>query len=132
MGRSRSWVERYTHEILQKRHQNPGAISRYFNAQKAGPSLDSLAGKEDRVYPPLAKGPLIKTVTRPVRHLVSARILGLTARSKNNTDVNPIRGRTASRIENSKLDPPLESACIDFQSENGQNFNDPGLRIKLL
>lgn len=97
MGRSRSWVERYTHEILQKRHQNPGAISRYFNAQKAGPSLDSLAGKEDRVYPPLAKGPLIKTVTRPVRHLVSARILGLTARSKNNTDVNPIRGRTASK-----------------------------------
>lgn len=32
--------ERYTHEISQKRHQNPGAISRYFNAQKAGPSLD--------------------------------------------------------------------------------------------
>lgn len=24
----------------QKRRQNPGAISRYFNAQKAGPSLD--------------------------------------------------------------------------------------------
>lgn len=40
VGRSRSWVERYTHEILQKRHQNPGAISRYFNAQKAEPSLD--------------------------------------------------------------------------------------------
>lgn len=27
-------------EMLQKRRQNPGAISRYFNAQKAGPSLD--------------------------------------------------------------------------------------------
>lgn len=87
------------------------------------------------MYPPLAKGPLIKTVTRPVRHLVSARILGLTARSKNNTDVNPIRGRTASRIENSKLvglgrlDLPPESACIDFQSEN---FNDRGLGIKLV
>ena len=98
------WTERgIRHEILQKRHQNPGAISRYFNAQKAGPSLDSLGGKKrgrGRVYPPLAKGPLIKTVTRPVRHLVSARILGLTARSKNNTDVNPIRGSgPASRIE---------------------------------
>lgn len=41
------WAERgIRHEILQKRHQNPGAISRYFNAQKAGPSLDSLGGKK--------------------------------------------------------------------------------------
>lgn len=82
--------------------QNPGAISRYFNAQKAGPSLDRRC--EGPGHPPLPKGPLIKTDSdaRPVRHLVSARIPGLTARSKNNTDVNPIpldrdRGSTGSR-----------------------------------
>lgn len=73
----------------QKQRQNPGAISRYFNAQKADPSLDPPAAR--RTEP---KGPLRKTDSDagPMRHLVSARIPpGLTAPSKNNADVNPFR-----------------------------------------